>query len=86
MQEKRDIVGSDDFEMDWDALAKDEELLGDWPNTIKPKDSKDPTWKVPPNERGVKVLVALATKMGRTTESTHGLRRWLLDHRPASSI
>ena len=76
-------MGNESFEMDWDALNKDLELLGDWPNTIKPKDSKDPTWKVPPNERGSKVLIALATKMGRKTESTKGLRRWLLDHRPS---
>ena len=86
MQEKRGIVDSDDFEMDWDALAKDYALLGDTPNTIKPKNSEDPTWKVPPDERGQRVLIALATKMGRKTASTNGVRRWLLDHRPASSI
>ena len=82
MQEKRNIVDSDEFEMDWEALDKDYELLGDWPNSIKPKDSKEPTWKVPPKERGSKVLIALGTKMGRKTDSTRGLRRWLLDHQP----
>ena len=84
MQEKREIVEADGFVVDWDALQRDYELLGDWggAGTIKPKDSKDPTWRVPPRELGVKVPIALATKMGRRTESTLGLRRWLLDHRP----
>ena len=90
MKEKREIVEADDFVFNWDALQRDYELLGDWggAGTIKPKDSKDPTWKVPPKERGQKVLIALATKMGRKhktghpNESTNGVRRWLLDNRP----
>ena len=72
---KAEILGFSEFK-----IRKD--LLGDWPNTIKPRDSADPTWKVPPNERGQKVLIKLATKMGRQTESTHGLRSWLLDNKP----
>ena len=85
MQEKRDIVARADFEMDWDALQKDLDLLGDWPDTRKPRDSAEPTRKVPPKERGSRVLMALAKQMGRETESTRGLRSWLLEHRPASS-
>ena len=89
MQEKREIVEADDFVFNWDALQRDYELLGDWggAGTIKPKDSKDPTWKVP-KERGIQVLIALATKVGRKDkegrpiESTRGVRRWLLDNRP----
>ena len=90
MKEKREIVEADDFVFNWDALQRDYELLGDWggAGTIKPKDSKDPTWKVPPKERGIQVLIALATKMGRKDkkgrrlESVRGVRRWLLDNRP----
>ena len=85
MQEKRELVDSNAFKMDWCGLAMDMHLLGDWPNTIKPKASKNPTWKVP-KERGTRTLIALATKMGRKSESTRGLRRWLLDNRPPSSI
>ena len=89
MQEKRKMVEADDFVFNWDALERDHKLLGDWggAGTIKPKDSKDPTWKVP-KERGQQVLIALATKMGRKDkegrpiESTRGVRRWLLDNRP----
>ena len=39
-------------------------------------------------QRGTRVLIALATKMGRKhktgrpNESTRGVRRWLLDNRP----
>ena len=73
---------SNEFEMDWDKLQRDYDLLGDWPNTIKPKVSKDPSWKVPPNERGQRVLLALAAKMGREGDSTRGLRSWLLARRP----
>ena len=83
MKEKRNLVDSDAFEMNWEALKKDKKLLGDWPNTVKPKDSADPTWKVP-KERGQRVLVALATKMGRKGESTRGVRSWLLANQPAS--
>ena len=83
MTEKRNFVDSDEFEMNWEALEKDYELLGDWPDTVKPKDSADPTWKVP-NERGQRVLVALATKMGRKGESTRGVRTWLLANQPVN--
>ena len=86
LQKARDMVNSDGFEMDWDALAMDKQLLGDWPKTIKAKDSKNPAWEVPPDERGTKVLIALANTLGRHGGSTRGLRGWLLDHRPPSSI
>ncbi len=79
--EKRAIVESDEFDMDWDELQRDLKLLGDWPNTIKPKDSEDPSRKVPA-ERGQRILLALATKMGRVGSSTRGLRSWLLERRP----
>ena len=82
MAEKEAIVVSEDFEMDWDALQRDKDLLGDWPNTIKPRDSADPTWKVPPDERGQKVLIKFAKKMGRQSESLRGVRSWLLDNKP----
>ena len=85
MQKARAIVKSNNFVMDWAALAMDYELLGDWPKTIRPENSKDPAWTVPTDERGTKVLIALATELGRPSGSTWGLRRWLLDNRPPGS-
>ena len=76
MAEKRAVVDEDDFTIDKAGLQLDERLLGDWPNT-----RKHPTHKAP-KERGRNILIAYAGKLGRRTESTRGVRKWLLDHMP----
>lgn len=76
MAEKRAVVDEDDFTMDKAGLQLDYDLLGDWPDT-----RKHPTHKAP-KERGTNILIAYASKLGRGTESTHRVRKWLLDHMP----
>ena len=76
MAKKRAVVDEDDFTMDKAGLQLDYDALGDWPDT-----RKHPTHKAP-KERSQKMLIAYASKLGRTTESTRDIRKWLLDHMP----